>query len=101
MEEKTEKRELNIEPLVDLLVKVAKDKNYSPIDLLSRVEDNDEFYMRMAREALYEAIRFASVDNEKYPGLDEAVRQVLALIEKRPYVAKEIALKALARALAV
>jgi len=48
-----ERRGPNFEPVVDLLARLARDKVYGPLDMLSRVEDNDEFYMKMAREALY------------------------------------------------
>jgi len=94
-----EKQTLNLEPVLDVLARLAKDKVYGPLDMLSRVEDNDEFYMKMAREALYSALRYVSTEKEAYPGLESSIRQILAIIEKRPYFAKELALKALARAL--
>jgi len=96
-----EKQTLNLEPVLDVLARLAKDKVYGPLDMLSRVEDNDEFYMKMAREALYSALRYVSTEKEKeeYPGLESSIRQILAIIEKRPYFAKELALKALAKAM--
>ena len=39
-----EKRGPNFEPVVDLLARLARDRVYGPLDMLSRVEDNDEFY---------------------------------------------------------
>jgi hypothetical protein len=70
--------------------------------MLNRVEDNDEFYMRMARDALYTALRYVSTnkDFKADSGLYRSVEAALAMIEKRPYFAKELALKALARAMA-
>ena len=94
-----EKQALNLEPALNVLARLAKDKVYGPLDMLSRVEDSDEFYMKMAREALYSALRYVSAEEEAYPDLESSIRQVLAIIEKRPYFAKELALKALARAL--
>ncbi len=88
------------DPVVELLAALARDKVYGPLDMLSRVEDNDEFYMKLAREALYSAMRYASTDKQlRIPNLEEAVELVLKFIERRPYFAKELALKALARAM--
>jgi hypothetical protein len=67
--------------------------------MLSRVEDNDEFYMKMAREALYSALRYVSTEKEAYPGLEDSIRLTLAVIGNKPYFAKELALRALARAM--
>jgi hypothetical protein len=94
-----EKRGPNFEPVVDLLARLARDRVYGPLDMLSRVEDNDEFYMKMAREALYSALRYVSTEKEAYPGLEDSVRRTLAVIKKKPYFAKELALRALARAM--
>jgi hypothetical protein len=94
-----DKRSPNFEPVVDLLARLARDGVYGPLDMLSRVEDNDEFYMKMAREALYSALRYVSTEKEAYPGLEDSVRRTLAVIKKKPYFAKELALRALARAM--
>jgi hypothetical protein len=68
--------------------------------MLSRVEDNDEFYMKMAREALYSALRYVSTEKEPPPpGLEDSIWGTLAIIKKKPYFAKELALRALARAM--
>ncbi len=62
------------DPVVELLAALARDKVYGPLDMLSRVEDNDEFYMKLAREALYSAMRYASTDKQlRIPNLEEAV----------------------------
>ncbi len=96
----TERRGSNFEPAVDLLARLARDRVYGPLDMLSRVEDNDEFYMKMAREALYSALRYASTEREPPPpGLEDSIRRTLAKIKKEPYFAKELALRALARAM--
>jgi hypothetical protein len=97
----TERRGLNLEPVVDLLARLARDKVYGPLDMLSRVEDNDEFYMKIAREALYSALRYVSTEKKEPPppGLEDSIRQTLAIINNRPYSAKEVALRALARAM--
>ncbi len=92
-------REFNIEPVVDVLAEMAREKVYGPLDLLSRVEDNDEFYMRLAREALYAALRYTSTSGKRVSGLEEAVELALRVMERRPHFAKELALKALAKAL--
>jgi hypothetical protein len=93
-------RQPNLESVVDMLAMLARDKVYGPLDMLSRVEDNDEFYMKLAREALYSAMRYISTDKQlRIPNLDESVEFALRLIERRPHVAKELALKALARAM--
>lgn len=93
--------EEKISPVVEVLADLAREKVYAPIDMLSRVEDNDEFYLRLSREALYTALRYVSTeaDRSKYTGLEEAVKLVLSVIEKRPSFAKELALKALARSM--
>ncbi|AET32400.1 hypothetical protein [Pyrobaculum ferrireducens] len=67
--------------------------------MLSRVEDSDEFYMKMAREALYSALRYVSTERVAYQQLEDSVRLALAVIEKRPHFAKELALRALARSM--
>jgi len=97
----TERRGLNLEPVVDLLARLARDKVYGPLDMLSRVEDNDEFYMKMAREALYSALRYVSTEKKEppLPGLEDSIRRTLAIIKNKPYFAKEVALRALARAM--
>jgi hypothetical protein len=92
-------RTTSFEPVVELLAGLARDGIYGPLDMLSRVEDNDEFYMKMAREALYSALRFASTEKEMYPGLEDSIRLTLAVIGNKPYFAKELALRALARAM--
>ncbi|MEM1598782.1 MAG: hypothetical protein QXP31_07825 [Pyrobaculum sp.] len=89
----------SFEPLVDLLAELAREKVYGPLDLLSRVEDSDEFYMRLAREALYSALRYYSTSGRPVQNLEAAVEQALRIIERRPYFAKELALKALAKAM--
>jgi len=95
-----EKRGPNFEPVVDLLARLARDRVYGPLDMLSRVEDNDEFYMKMAREALYSALRYVSTEREPPPpGLEDSIWGTLAIIKKKPYFAKELALRALARAM--
>jgi hypothetical protein len=94
-----DKRSPNFEPVVDLLARLARDRVYGPLDMLSRVEDNDEFYMKMAREALYSALRYVSTEKEAYPGLEDSIRLTLARIKKEPHFAKELALRALARAI--
>jgi hypothetical protein len=94
-----ERRGPNFEPVVDLLARLARDRVYGPLDMLSRVEDNDEFYMKMAREALYSALRYVSTEKEAYPGLEDSIRLTLAVIGNKPYFAKELALRALARAM--
>jgi hypothetical protein len=96
-----ERRGPNFEPVVDLLARLARDKVYGPLDMLSRVEDNDEFYMKMAREALYSALRYVSTEKKEPPpsGLEDSIRGTLAIIKKKPYFAKEVALRALARAM--
>jgi len=94
-----EKRGPNFEPVVDLLARLARDGIYGPLDMLSRVEDNDEFYMKMAREALYSALRYVSTEKETYPSLEDSIRLTLAVIGNKPYFAKELALRALARAM--
>jgi len=86
-------------PVVDLLARLARDGVYGPIDMLSRVEDSDEFYMKMAREALYSALRYASTEKEAHPGLEDSIRLTLAVIGDKPYFAKELALRALAKAM--
>jgi hypothetical protein len=95
------KRGPNFEPVVDLLARLARDRIYGPLDMLSRVEDNDEFYMKMAREALYSALRYVSTEKGEppRPGLEDSIRRTLAIIRKKPYFAKELALRALARAM--
>jgi len=96
-----ERRGPNFEPVVDLLARLARDKVYGPLDMLSRVEDNDEFYMKMAREALYSALRYVSTEKKVPPpsSLEDSIRGTLAIIRKKPYFAKELALRALARAM--
>jgi len=94
-----ERRGPNFEPVVDLLARLARDRVYGPLDMLSRVEDNDEFYIKMAREALYSALRYVSTEKEAYPGLEDSIRLTLAVIGNKPYFAKELALRALARAM--
>ena len=96
-----ERRGPNFEPVVDLLARLARDRVYGPLDMLSRVEDNDEFYMKMAREALYSALRYVSTEKGESPppGLEDSIRGTLAIIRKKPYFAKEVALRALARAM--
>jgi hypothetical protein len=91
--------EKRVRPVIDVLARLAKDRVYGPLDLLSRVEDSDEFFMRMAREALYTALRYVSTEKETYPGLEDSVNLVLRMIERRPLFAKELALKSLAVAL--
>jgi hypothetical protein len=86
-------------PVVDLLARLARDGVYGPLDMLSRVEDSDEFYMKMAREALYSALRYASTEKEAHPGLEESIGLVLNAIRNKPYFAKELALRALAKAM--
>lgn len=93
------KKDINIDPVVKVLSILAKNKIYGPLDMLSRVEDRDEFYMKMAREALYSALRYVSTEKKNFEGLEEAIESVLRLIEARPYFAKELALKALAQAM--
>jgi len=88
-----------VEPLVYALSQLAKEGVYGSLDLLSRVEDNDEFYMRLAREALYSALRYLSTERRNVPELEKSVELALRVIEKRPYFAKELALKALAKAM--
>jgi 3-polyprenyl-4-hydroxybenzoate decarboxylase len=95
----SEEKRFDDEPVVNILAHLARDKVYGPLDLLSRVEDNDEFYMKMAREALYMALRYVSTEGQSYERLEDSVKSVLALIEKRPQYAKELALKALAKAM--
>jgi len=87
------------EPVVELLARLARDRVYGPLDMLSRVEDNDEFYMKMAAEALYDALRYASTEGAPIPDIEASVRYVMGTIEKRPRYAKRLALKALARAM--
>ncbi|MEM1925332.1 MAG: hypothetical protein QW680_10880 [Pyrobaculum sp.] len=94
-----EQQKFNIEPLINALAKLASDKVYGPLDMLSRVEDNDEFYLRLARDALYSALRYLSTEKMTFEKLDESVELALRVIEKRPHFAKELALRALARAL--
>jgi hypothetical protein len=96
-----EKRGPNLEPVVDVLARLARDRVYGPLDMLSRVEDNDEFYVKMAREALYSALRYVSTEKGESPppGLEDSIRRTLAIIRKKPYFAKEVALRALARAM--
>jgi hypothetical protein len=96
-----ERRGPNFEPVVDLLARLARDRVYGPLDMLSRVEDNDEFYMKTAREALYSALRYVSTEKGESPppGLEDSIRRTLAIIRKKPYFAKEVALRALARAM--
>jgi len=94
----SEKR-VSVEPVVDLLARLARDRVYGPLDMLSRVEDSDEFYMKMAREALYSALRYVSTEKEAHPGLEDSIESALDAIRKRPYFAKELALRALARAM--
>lgn len=86
-------------PVVDMLARLARDRVYGPLDLLSRVEDNDDFYMRLAREALYSALRYLSTYGYADAELEEAVEVALKYIERRPYLAKELALRALAKAM--
>jgi len=88
-----------LEPLISTLAQLAREGVYGPLDLLSRVEDNDEFYMRLAREALYSALRYLSTERRNVPELEKSVELALRVIEKRPYFAKELALKALAKAM--
>lgn len=92
-------KEINLDPVIEVLSKLARDKVYGPLDMLSRVEDRDEFYMKMAREALYSAVRYYATEGGSVTDLESSVETALRLIESRPHVAKELALKALARAL--
>lgn len=92
-------KEINLDPIIEVLSRLAQDKVYGPLDMLSRVEDRDEFYMKMAREALYSAVRYYATEGQPVPELEDAVETALRLIESRPHVAKELALKALARAM--
>lgn len=94
-----QEQKFNIDPLIDALAKLAADKVYGPLDMLGRVEDSDDFYMRLARDALYSALRYLSTEKDRYPGLEQSVELALRVIEKRPHFAKELALKALAKAL--
>jgi hypothetical protein len=87
------------EPVVELLARLARDRVYGPLDMLSRVEDSDEFYMKMAAEALYDALRYASTEGAPISDIEASVRYVMGTIEKRPRYAKRLALKALARAM--
>ncbi|CCC80916.1 hypothetical protein [Thermoproteus tenax] len=100
MNNKTEQKKLSLEPLVHVLSCLAREKYYGPLDRLARVEDNDEFYVTTAMEALYDALRyFGTLEGCARPeGLDEAVRAFAALVKRRPAVAKEVAFKALAKA---
>lgn len=92
-------KEINLDPIIEVLARLAQDKVYGPLDMLSRVEDRDEFYMKMAREALYSAVRYYATEGQPVLELEDAVETALRLIEARPHVAKELALKALARAM--
>jgi hypothetical protein len=87
------------EPVVELLARLARNRIYGPLDMLSRVEDRDEFYMKMAAEALYGALRYASAEGAPVPDIEGSVRYVMDMIERRPRYAKGLALKALARAM--
>ncbi|ACB39925.1 conserved hypothetical protein [Pyrobaculum neutrophilum V24Sta] len=89
-----------MEPLIYVLSCLVREKYYGPLDRLARVEDSDEFYVTMAMEAVYDALRYFGTlkDCARPEGLEEAVRAFAALVKRRPAVAKEVAFKALAKA---
>jgi hypothetical protein len=95
----SEDKHASEEPVVELLARLARNRIYGPLDMLSRVEDRDEFYMKMAAEALYGALRYASAEGAPAPDVEGSVRYVMDAIERRPRYAKRLALKALARAM--
>ncbi|QGA53933.1 hypothetical protein GFS03_04750 [Sulfolobus sp. E5-1-F] len=92
-EEKKEKKRF-LESIVNLLTVIARGKNYGILDTLAYVSDES-----IINAALYNAIRYVSTQNSVSIPSERELNILFAKARKNPAIYKELAIRALSRAL--